>query len=107
LVVGDAAGVNEPLQRIGRFAPVEHTKQLSAEDRINEVISPEHGAQQASDSDTATTGLTARRAPRISQADVFQAADVLLVQGDRPTIDRGTRGLRVKRSLKRTTRDIP
>lgn len=29
-----------------------------------------------------------RRAPRISQADVFQAADELLVQGDRPTIDR-------------------
>ena len=32
--------------------------------------------------------LAARRAPRISQADVFQAADELLVQGDRPTIDR-------------------
>jgi hypothetical protein len=30
----------------------------------------------------------ARRAPRISQADVFRAADELLVQGDRPTIDR-------------------
>jgi len=29
-----------------------------------------------------------RRAPRISQADVFRAADELLVQGDRPTIDR-------------------
>jgi hypothetical protein len=32
--------------------------------------------------------LAARRAPRISQADVFRAADELLVQGDRPTIDR-------------------
>jgi hypothetical protein len=29
-----------------------------------------------------------RRAPRISQADVFRAADELLLQGDRPTIDR-------------------
>lgn len=29
-----------------------------------------------------------RRAPRISRADVFQAADELLVHGDRPTIDR-------------------
>jgi hypothetical protein len=29
-----------------------------------------------------------RRAPRISQADVFAAADELLVQGHRPTIDR-------------------
>jgi Plasmid replication region DNA-binding N-term len=30
----------------------------------------------------------ARRAPRISQVDVFRAADELLLQGDRPTIDR-------------------
>src|SRR5579859_1149560 len=30
----------------------------------------------------------ARRAPRISREDVFQAADALLLQGDRPTIDR-------------------
>ena len=30
----------------------------------------------------------ARRAPRISQADVFRAADELLVAGHRPTIDR-------------------
>jgi chromosome segregation ATPase len=37
---------------------------------------------------TAPAVLAARRAPRISQADVFQAADELLVQGDRPTIDR-------------------
>jgi chromosome segregation ATPase len=29
-----------------------------------------------------------RRAPRISQADVFQAADELLLEGHRPTIDR-------------------
>jgi hypothetical protein len=36
----------------------------------------------------APAALAARRAPRISQADVFRAADELLVQGDRPTIDR-------------------
>src|ERR1700736_6452980 len=30
----------------------------------------------------------ARRAPRISQADVFRAADELLLRGHRPTIDR-------------------
>lgn len=30
----------------------------------------------------------ARRAPRISQADVFRAADELLLEGHRPTIDR-------------------
>jgi chromosome segregation ATPase len=36
----------------------------------------------------APTAFAARRAPRISQADVFRAADELLVQGDRPTIDR-------------------
>jgi hypothetical protein len=30
----------------------------------------------------------ARRAPRISQPDVFRAADELLVEGHRPTIDR-------------------
>jgi hypothetical protein len=29
-----------------------------------------------------------RRAPRISQADVFRAADELLIEGNRPTIDR-------------------
>lgn len=33
-------------------------------------------------------GQYARRAPRISREDVFQAADALLIQGDRPTIDR-------------------
>ena len=32
--------------------------------------------------------LPGRRAPRISQADVFQVADALLVEGHRPTIDR-------------------
>jgi chromosome segregation ATPase len=36
----------------------------------------------------APAAFAARRAPRISQADVFRAADELLVQGDRPTIDR-------------------
>jgi Plasmid replication region DNA-binding N-term len=40
------------------------------------------------DDDDAPAALAARRAPRISQADVFRAADELLVQGDRPTIDR-------------------
>lgn len=42
---------------------------------------------QEHDSDTAVASFS-RRAPRISQADVFRAADELLVQGDRPTIDR-------------------
>jgi predicted nucleic acid-binding Zn-ribbon protein len=42
---------------------------------------------QEHDSDTAVAPFS-RRAPRISQADVFRAADELLVQGDRPTIDR-------------------
>jgi DNA repair exonuclease SbcCD ATPase subunit len=32
--------------------------------------------------------ITRRRAPRIMRADVFRAADELLVQGDRPSIDR-------------------
>jgi DNA repair exonuclease SbcCD ATPase subunit len=40
------------------------------------------------DSPDGAVSLFNRRAPRISQADVFQAADALLVQGDRPTIDR-------------------
>jgi chromosome segregation ATPase len=35
-----------------------------------------------------TSAAVLRRAPRISQVDVFRAADELLVQGDRPTIDR-------------------
>jgi chromosome segregation ATPase len=39
-------------------------------------------------SDSGTVALFARRAKRISQADVFTAADVLLVEGHRPTIDR-------------------
>jgi hypothetical protein len=34
------------------------------------------------------TGAPRRRAPRIARDDVFRAADELLVQGDRPTIDR-------------------
>ncbi len=38
--------------------------------------------------DDAPATLITRRAPRISQADVFRAADELLVHGDRPTIDR-------------------
>jgi hypothetical protein len=45
----------------------------------------------ASDSEEdlrAATEAMRRRAPRISQADVFRAADELLVKGDRPTIDR-------------------
>ena len=35
LIVGDPTGVNQALQRIGRLAPVEHTQQLPAEDRID------------------------------------------------------------------------
>ena len=45
----------------------------------------------ASDSEEdlrAATEAMRRRAPRISRADVFRAADELLVKGDRPTIDR-------------------
>src|ERR1700722_15884075 len=47
----------------------------------------ERSAAKAEDSNDVVTSF-GRRAPRISQADVFQAADELLVQGDRPTIDR-------------------
>jgi hypothetical protein len=35
-----------------------------------------------------TTAPFIRRAPRISQTDVFRAADELLIEGHRPTIDR-------------------
>jgi hypothetical protein len=38
--------------------------------------------------DTEHATAFVRRAPRISQADVFRAADELLVEGNRPTIDR-------------------
>lgn len=46
--------------------------------------------QRVADGDESGDVMTnfARRAPRISQVDVFRAADELLVQGDRPTIDR-------------------
>jgi hypothetical protein len=46
--------------------------------------------QPGADGDESSGVVTSfgRRAPRISQADVFRAADELLVQGDRPTIDR-------------------
>lgn len=44
-------------------------------------VEDEHGSDGA-------VAPFARRAPRISQVDVFRAADELLVQGDRPTIDR-------------------
>jgi hypothetical protein len=40
---------------------------------------------ESADSDVASFN---RRAPRISQADVFHAADELLLEGHRPTIDR-------------------
>jgi chromosome segregation ATPase len=49
--------------------------------------SNEHGAADGDESSDVVTSF-GRRAPRISQADVFRAADELLVQGDRPTIDR-------------------
>ncbi len=42
---------------------------------------------QEHDTDTAVASFS-RRASRISQADVFRAADELLVEGHRPTIDR-------------------
>lgn len=45
------------------------------------------GIAHADGTDGAVSSFS-RRAPRISQADVFRAADELLVQGDRPTIDR-------------------
>lgn len=45
------------------------------------------GIAHAESTDSTATSFS-RRAPRISQADVFRAADELLVQGDRPTIDR-------------------
>ena len=35
-----------------------------------------------------TPGTPVRRAPRIGQTDVFHAADALLLEGNRPTIDR-------------------
>jgi hypothetical protein len=41
------------------------------------------------DNETEEIGLPLpQRAPRISQADVFRAADELLIEGHRPTIDR-------------------
>lgn len=49
------------------------------------------GHEQSDADDHESSGVVTsfgRRAPRISQADVFRAADELLVQGDRPTIDR-------------------
>jgi chromosome segregation ATPase len=42
---------------------------------------------QAPESDSAVAPF-GRRAPRISQVDVFRTADELLVEGNRPTIDR-------------------
>jgi hypothetical protein len=45
------------------------------------------GIAHAESADGAVTSFN-RRAPRISQTDVFQAADELLVEGHRPTIDR-------------------
>jgi len=46
----------------------------------------EHEREPASATDS--VALFARRAKRITQADVFTAADLLLIEGDRPTIDR-------------------
>jgi hypothetical protein len=45
------------------------------------------GANDESDAGGTVAPLI-RRAPRISQTDVFRAADELLVEGHRPTIDR-------------------
>ena len=44
-------------------------------------------ADEDIEADDATASFI-RRAPRISQADVFRAADELLIEGHRPTIDR-------------------
>jgi len=53
------------------------------------VTTPENQTDIGAESDAADAVVPfTRRAPRISQADVFQAADELLLQGDRPTIDR-------------------
>src|SRR5271163_134766 len=49
---------------------------------------PEHELAAPGGPDPTAPEAVRRRAPRISQADVFRAADELLVQGDRPTIDR-------------------
>jgi chromosome segregation ATPase len=46
------------------------------------------GADEAPTEISLESSSIRRRAPRVSQADVFRAADELLVQGDRPTIDR-------------------
>lgn len=48
----------------------------------------ESDPQSETASGSGTVALFARRAKRISQADVFTAADVLLIEGHRPTIDR-------------------
>jgi hypothetical protein len=45
-------------------------------------------AEPITDADEDPVQASPRRAPRIAQADVFAAADQLLLQGDRPTIDR-------------------
>lgn len=45
-------------------------------------------ADDEHDADHATAAFLPRRAPRISQENVFQAADALLLEGHRPTIDR-------------------
>src|SRR5260370_19506136 len=50
-------------------------------------VASEFGSELEDISGSAVTPFR-RRAPRISQADVFQAADTLLVEGHRPTIDR-------------------
>jgi|KBSMisStandDraft_5_1062788.scaffolds.fasta_scaffold100294_2 chromosome segregation ATPase len=48
----------------------------------------ESDSQSEPSSAPGTVTLFARRAKRISEADVFAAADVLLIEGHRPTIDR-------------------
>ena len=40
LIVGDATGINEPLQRIGRLAPIEHAQQLTPECRFGQSSRP-------------------------------------------------------------------
>ena len=51
LIVGDAAGVDQALQRIGGFAAIEHAQQLAPEGRIDEIVGEEYRAQQSTDHD--------------------------------------------------------
>lgn len=51
-------------------------------------VETDWGLEHAGDDPEGDVAPVARRAPRIAQADVFRAADELLLEGHRPTIDR-------------------